>query len=161
LEQYRRNNLRSACRTTLAEADAHVLKRVVIDLRQNGGGDSRVISPLKSGLASRRKSIGHVYVLIGPATFSSAVDNATVLRRDLSATLVGEPSGGKPGGYGEIKFLTLPNSKLVVQYTTKRFGPSGDAAPSMLQPDLPAPRTLADALTGRDPALAAAIASVE
>ena len=97
---------------TLTEADAHPVKRVVIDLRQNGGGDSRVIGPLKSGLAARLQAIGHVYVLIGPLTFSSAVDNASELRHSLHATLVGEQAGETPGGYGEVKFLTLPNSRL-------------------------------------------------
>jgi hypothetical protein len=52
----------------LAEADAHPLKRVVIDLRQNGGGDSTVIAPLKSGLASRAKKVGRIQVLVGSMT---------------------------------------------------------------------------------------------
>jgi hypothetical protein len=132
----------------------------VIDLRQNGGGDSRVIGPLKSGLAARLKAIGHVYVLIGPMTFSSAVDNAMDLHRDLHATLVGEAAGGQPAGYGEIKTLTLPNSKIVVQYTTKFFGAAKGVDPLALNPDLGAPRLWADALAGRDPVLEAAIAAV-
>jgi hypothetical protein len=63
-----------AARQALAEADSHRVKRVVIDLRWNGGGDSSVINPLMSGLTSRLKSLGHIYVLMGPYTFSSAVD---------------------------------------------------------------------------------------
>ena len=61
-------------------------------------------------------------------------------------------------GYGELKLLTLPNSKLVVQYTTKYFGSKADG-PSTLKPDIAAPRTLADFLGGGDPALGAAIAA--
>jgi hypothetical protein len=57
-----------------------------------------------------------------------------------------------------VKQLVLPNSKLVIQYTTKFFGQK-EVAASALQPDIPAPRTLADALAGRDPALEAAIAA--
>ena len=140
----------------LAEADAHPVKRVVIDLRGNGGGDSRVIGPLKSGLAARLQAIGHVYVLIGPLTFSSAVDNASELRHSLQATLVGEKAG-ETRGYGEVKFLTLPNSKLVVQYTTKFSEPGKESG--ALAPDVEAPRKLADSLAGRDPALEAAIAA--
>ncbi len=141
----------------LAEADAHPVKRVVIDLRHNGGGDSRVIGPLKSGLAARLQAIGHVYVLIGPLTFSSAVDNASELRHSLHATLVGEKAGETPDGYGEVKFLTLPNSKLVVQYTSKFSEPGKES--DALTPDVEALRKLADALAGRDPALEAAIAA--
>jgi len=143
-------------RQALAEADAHPIKRVVIDLRWNGGGNSRIVGPLKSGLAQRAKSVGRVYVLIGPRTFSSALDNALELHKDLHATLVGEATGGSPSGYGEAMQFVLPNSQLTVQYTTKFFGQK-DAAPSSLQPQIPAPRTLADVLTGRDPALEAAL----
>jgi C-terminal processing protease CtpA/Prc len=142
----------------LAGADSHTVKRVVIDLRWNGGGNEHVIDPLRSGLEARLKSVGPVYVLIGPGTFSSAVDNAVTLRKDLSATLVGEPSGGMPGGYGEVDRLTLPNSKLVVRFTTKRWGAKGSSGPSTLAPDLHVPFKLADFIASRDPALDAAIA---
>ena len=143
-------------RQMFADSDAHTVKRVVIDLRRNGGGNSRVIDPLKNALASRLKTVGPVYVLIGPATFSSAVDNAGQLRRALSARLVGEPSGGMPGGYGEVSTLTLPNSKLVIRYTTKNRGTKGAGATALV-PDIPAPLKLEDFLAGRDPALDAAI----
>jgi C-terminal processing protease CtpA/Prc len=142
-----------------AEADAHTVKRVVIDLRWNGGGDSRVIGPLKSGLTARGKALGHIYVLIGPGTFSSALDNAMELHKDLAATLVGEPSGGSPDGYGEVATLTLPNSKLVVRFTTKRWGPKGSTTNTTLTPDLPVPFKLAEFIAGHDPALDAAIAA--
>jgi C-terminal processing protease CtpA/Prc len=98
-----------------------------------------------------------VAVLIGPETFSSAVQNAAELKQELKAKLVGEPTGGLPSGYGEVKTLTLPYSKVIVRYTTKNFGrPHGD----VLRPDISAPRTLADALHGRDPVLEAALAAL-
>jgi len=151
----------------LAEADAHALKRVVLDLRFNGGGDSSVIDPLQAGLDARSKSIGHLYVLIGPNTFSSAVLNALDLQhrlhvleshRSLKATLVGEPTGGSQNIYGEVKQVQLPNSGIHVAYTIKFFG-NQKAAPFTPQPDISAPRTLADDLAGRDAALEAAIAA--
>jgi hypothetical protein len=114
-----------------------------------------MIGPLKSGLVSRLKSLGRIDVLIGPGTFSSAVANAADLRHSLSATLVGEPTGGSPGGYGENRSLTLPNSKLVVWFTTRRIGPDD---PNTLTPDIAAPLRLADVLAGRDPAFNAAVA---
>jgi hypothetical protein len=122
-------------RQVLAAADANTPKRVVIDLRKNGGGDSRVIHPLASGVMA-----------------------ATDLRRDLRATLVGEPTGGKPSSYGEIKLITLPNSQVKVQYTTKWFGSHQDSEPQALVPDISAQRLINDALAGRDPVLEAAIA---
>ncbi len=136
-----------------ADADAHPVKRVVVDLRRNGGGNSRVIGPRKAGLAARRKSIGKLYVFIGPYTFSSAVDNAVELQRELGAVFVGEASGGMPDGYGEVSTVTLPNSKLVVQFTTKRWGAVGSAGPVSLVPKIAAPLRLTDILASRDPAL--------
>jgi C-terminal processing protease CtpA/Prc len=141
-------------RAVFAVADAQTVKRVVIDLRNNGGGNERVILPLKDGLLERRKSVGRVYVLIGPGTFSSAVVNAQQLRSSLSVILVGENTGGMLGGYGEASTVTLPNSKLVVQFTTKRWDTTG---PKTLVPNILAPLTIADFLAGRDPALDAAI----
>jgi hypothetical protein len=138
----------------LAGADAQAVKRVVIDLRWNGDGNSRVISPLVSGLASRRKALGPVFVLIGPSTFSSAVDNAVELQRVLAAKLVGEDSGGMPSGYGEVAKLALPNSKLVIRYTTKG---SGSGGAKTLTPDISAPFKLDDFVAGRDPGLDAAV----
>jgi hypothetical protein len=145
-------------RQVLAAADANTPKRVVIDLRKNGGGDSRLIRPLAGGLAGRLNKLGPVYVLVGPYTFSSGVMAAADLHRDLRATLVGEPTGGKPSSYGEIKLITLPNSQVKEQYTTKWFGSHQDSEPEGLVPDISAPRLITDALAGRDPVLEAAIA---
>jgi hypothetical protein len=145
-------------RQAFDEADSHPVKRIVIDLRWNGGGNSRVIDPLTSGLASRRANVGKIYALIGPYTFSSALDNALKLHKELSAILVGEPTGGAPNGYGEVRSLRLPNSKLVVRFTTKRWGPAGGAN-TTLNPDLLIPFKLSDFIAGHDPALDAAIAA--
>ena len=151
----------------LAEADAHPVKRVVIDLRLNDGGDSAIIDPLQDGLDARLKSIGHLFVLIGPGTFSSAMMNALFLQRginsrgrheNLKAILVGEPTGDGLNTLGNARPFVLPNSKITGQYTTKLIG-NPKAAPVTPQPDIAAPRTLASDLAGRDPALEAAIAA--
>lgn len=125
------------CAGVLATIDEGVatsparIERVVIDLRRNGGGNSVLLAPLIDGLA-RRESInrkGKLFALIGRRTFSSAMMNAYQLRNATKCQLVGEPTGGSPNGYGEVKQFRLPNSKLVVQYSTKHFkGPTpGDS----------------------------------
>jgi hypothetical protein len=147
-------------RQVLAATDSNSVKRVVIDLRWNGGGDSSVINPLKNGLSSRLRRPLKVIVLIGPGTFSSALDNAADLHKNLSATLIGEASGGTTEGYGEVSSVTLPNSQLVIRFTTKRWGPKrGNAAATTLTPEIPVPFKSADFIAGRDPALEAAIAA--
>jgi hypothetical protein len=141
----------------LAFADEHPVERVIIDLRFNGGGNSIVIWPLMSGLRKRDKSGSHLYVLIGPSTFSSAQNNAIEFRNGSHATLVGESTGEKPNGYGEVKTITLPNSGLTVQYCTEFFLMVKDADPSALEPDIKIGRTLDDVLAGRDPVLDTAL----
>ena len=94
--------------------------------------------------------------MIGPATFSSGLMAAMALRHDLKAVLVGEPSGEKPNSYGEVRLLTLPHSKVVVQYSTKFFRlAKGD--PLTFDPDVRAARSIADMLAGRDPVLDTAL----
>lgn len=144
-------------RDLFAFADGHAVERVLVDLRFNGGGNSRVIHPLVSGLKSRR---ARVYALIGPGTFSSGVLGAWELRRDARAVLVGEPTGERPNSYGEVRSFELPNSGIRVQYSTHFFRLVKDSDPPAFEPDVVARRTLADALAGRDPVLETALAHV-
>lgn len=142
-------------KSVLEEIDTRRPKRIVLDMRNNCGGDSRVIRPLRKGLLNRAGKIGTVYILIGPRTFSSAVDNAVEFRKTLRAVLVGEPAGGEPSSYGELKFLMLPNSRLVIQFTSKRFGSGIATGP--LMPDIAAPCTLPSVLAGQDPSMDAVL----
>jgi hypothetical protein len=94
-----------------------------------------------------------VFVLIGDGTFSSAQDNAIAMHRELSATLIGEATGERPNGYGEVRQLKLPNSGLQIRYSTEYFRMLKDSDPDALYPDIAAPPTLEDVLAGRDAAL--------
>jgi len=140
-----------------AFADAHQVDRVIVDLRFNGGGNSEVVSPLLTGLKARPALKSRVLVLIGPTTFSAAEDLAVELRYDFKATLIGEATGERPNGYGEVRTIQLPNSGLTVQYSTKYFRMIKDSDPSALEPDVRVGRNLEDALAGRDPVLEAAL----
>ena len=139
--------------------DAGAIKRVVVDLRFNQGGNSEVVRPLLEGLKARPglRAKGHLYVLIGRSTFSSGMMAAFDFRDQLHAILVGEPIGGKPNEYGEVKVFRLPNSNIEVQYTTKYFQLFKDSDPSTLEPDVTVVRAIADFLNGGDPVLDAAL----
>ena len=117
------------------DANPAAVERVVVDLRLNTGGDSRVITPLLDGLRERKSlsGKGRLYGVIGPATFSSGLMAAMALRNELNAVLVGEPSGEKPNSYGEVRLLTLPHSKVVVQYLDQVL-PPGQRRPAHVQP---------------------------
>jgi len=41
------------------------------------------------------------------------------LKRETNATLIGEPSRGHPNKTDNVEYMTLPHSKLSIEYTTK------------------------------------------
>lgn len=139
--------------------DANPVQRVIIDLRYNGGGNSTIIKPFIDGMRTRPalNTETTFFAFIGRGTFSSALMNAIDLATQTNAILLGEGTGGKPNGYGEVRDFTLPNSGLPVQYSTRFFnnvpGYEGDS----YQPDREIVMTAADVLAGRDPLLETAI----
>ena len=147
----------SFARRVLDDIDRRAPRAVIVDLRANGGGDSSVIDPLLSGLRSRSSlaQSGRLFAFIGNSTFSSALMNAISLKRENGAILVGEPTGGKPNGYGEVRSFTLPNSVLSVSYSVKFFRSWPDGDPESLLPDITAAVSSSDYREGRDPAMEA------
>ena len=127
-------------------------QKVIMDLRNNLGGDSTLLDPLIDELAFQQV---HLFVIIGRNTFSSALLNAFALKSKAGATIVGEPSGGKPNCYGEVKYLALPNSHLRVRFSTKYYHLVEDDTLLSLMPDIICPVKFADYRTGFDPCLAA------
>lgn len=141
--------------------------RVIVDLRNNGGGSDGVIMPLYYLLAEKHEQDGvALYTLIGDSTFSSALINAVEFKA-AGATLVGTPTGGSVDHFGEVSSFTLPNSGLAVQYSNNFFdlGSMLDAAKpygtESLPPDIEAPQTLADYLAGKDTAVETILARTD
>lgn len=146
-------------RNLFSLADSNAVKRVIVDLRDNRGGSSSVVWPLVSGLKSRPllKGKDRVFVLIGAGSFSSAIHEAIQLRNEAGATLIGQPTGGKPNCYGDASYFRLPNSQMEVHYCTKNFRLIKNADPPSLDPDIRVALSLKDFLAGRDPVLEAAL----
>lgn len=132
--------------------DGVMPEKLVIDLRNNGGGNSAVATPLIMTLRSHTgiNQRGRLFVLIGARTQSSAMMNALQLRRATDAILVGEPTGGRPNSYGEIKEMKLPRSGLSVWYSTKYFRQIEGEDPPSVMPDEHAEPSAADFFAGRD-----------
>jgi len=135
--------------------DDNPTKRLVIDLRQNGGGDffegrRHLIHPLKKRPALNEK--GRLFVIIGRQTFSAAMVNAIDFRKETNATLVGEPIGERPNSYSENDEMTLPNSRLVVSYSTRYYKFLEEDAPAV-QPDKRIDPNWVDFQAGRDPVM--------
>jgi hypothetical protein len=139
----------------LALVDSVRPERVLIDMRQNGGGDYTlgqryVIEPI--ALRSWLNRPDRLFVAIGANTFSAGMSNAAQFHTQTRATLVGTPIGERPNSYQEAREVHLPNTWLTVRYSTKyyRFAPSG---PNEVRPDLLIRTTWTDYRSGRDPVL--------
>jgi hypothetical protein len=139
----------------LALVDSVRPERVLIDMRQNGGGDYTlgqryVIEPI--ALRSWLNRPDRLFVAIGAHTFSAGMSNAAQFHTQTRATLVGTPVGERPNSYQEAREVHLPNTWLMVRYSTKyyRFAPSG---PNEVRPDLLIRTMWTDYRSGRDPVL--------
>jgi hypothetical protein len=132
------------------------VRKLVIDLRFNGGGDSRVLHPLIRTLERdyREGREYELYTIVGRGTFSSAVLNAIDLKQRAGAVLVGEPSAGRPNHYGEVKSMRLPHSGMRLFYSTKYFS-RYEKDSNALYPDISVAWSFADILTWNDEAMEA------
>lgn len=126
------------------------IENIVVDLRGNGGGDSRVAnefikyldvdeyqgwdSAIRFGwyLAKNedvsyknqkkeRVFVGELYVLTNTWTYSSAMDFAMLIADNGLGTIVGQPSGNLPDSYGDCLFFQMPNSQLAVSISYKKW----------------------------------------
>jgi hypothetical protein len=135
--------------------DGNPVRRLVIDMRQNGGGDflqgqKHLIQPLKERPALNDR--GHLYVIVGRRTFSAALANAIDLRKETKALLIGEPIGERPNSYSENDEMTLPNSGLVVSYSTRYYQFLDEDVPAVM-PDKRIDPNWEDFQAGRDPVM--------
>jgi hypothetical protein len=135
--------------------DREPVERLVVDMRQNGGGDftrgrDYIISEIKKRERLNRR--GHLFVVTGRWTFSAGMANAADFRNDTNALLVGEPTGGRPNGYQENREFMLPNSHLKVWVSTQFYKFQPQDTPGLMpdhriDPDWPSFRD------GRDPVM--------
>ncbi len=134
------------------------IRRVIVDVRLNHGGDNTTYGSLLALL--RRPAIGRKTVmLIGRGTFSAAGNFAGEVDLRTRARTVGEPSGGAPNQWGDSSTIVLPHAGLAVHVALYYV----EVAPqlgtrSATVPDLPVEATAADFFAGRDPVLARALA---
>jgi hypothetical protein len=133
-------------------------KRLIVDLRRNGGGDNMLCEPMRKRIGrSRFNRPGGLYVLIAPHTFSAAQNLANRMERETFALFVGEPTGSSPNHCGDAKQFKGRVTALPAQVSTVRWMDSSPADKRRaIMPDVLVPSTFADFLGGRDPVLEAA-----
>ena len=137
--------------------DKNAAEKFVVDLRRNGGGNSAIVRPLYDELEKRPALTekGKFFVLTSRQTFSSGFMNALEMKRKFGALWIGEPPSQAPVNFGEIKFFELPNSKVRVQYSTKKYVYDETEKRDFMPVDLAVEETFADYAKADDKVLQA------
>ncbi len=133
-------------------------EHLVLDMRDNGGGNLYNNRALIEGLVRRERfdSEGSLFVVVGRRTFSAAMNGVAQIDKYREPIFVGEPTGSSPNFVGETNFVRLPCSGVRVSLSNKRWqGTYAEDTRTWIAPDLYAPPTAAAFLAGRDPALEA------
>jgi hypothetical protein len=160
---YFRYNAVQPAGSTLADALRVAMRgkdvdRIVIDVRNNHGGDNTTYAAFVDYLASPEiDQPGRLFVLAGRLTFSAAGNFAAELAdRAEHEVFVGEPTGGAPNQFGDHVAIELPHTGITVTSAKVWVEVSADDRPAT-GPDLPVPFTAAAYFAGRDPVLDAAL----
>ena len=142
---------------TLKAAKAKRLRAVVVDLRNNPGGDNHTYVDLLDALVRVAKT-KRVVVIISRTTFSAAENFAADLERLVHPVFVGEPSGGSPNLYGDATVTSLPASGLTLHVATIYWQKSFADDPRVtIAPQVAVPLASTDFFAGRDPVLSAGV----
>ncbi|TAH38443.1 MAG: hypothetical protein EYC70_03420 [Planctomycetota bacterium] len=131
---------------------------LVIDMRENGGGNTGVVLALIHGLVrcDAVNRAGHLFVITGRRTFSAAMNCCSLLELHTAAVFVGEPTGSRPNFVGESTSFVLPCNQYRV-YCSSRYWQhvtSLDRRP-WIAPEIVAELSSTDFASNRDPALEA------
>ena len=136
--------------------------RVIVDVRQNPGGDNSTYLILRDLLEAFAESHpGATTVLTDRVTFSAASNFATEIERRTDARFIGEPMGGGLNFWDDVRWLELPNLPVPMRaaISVRHWVFADPDDPRLtIEPDVPVEVTAADFFAGRDPALEAALA---
>ena len=141
--------------------EAGSIRRLVLDLRQNPGGDNTTYGPLLELVRDFAAAHpGELRVLIDRVTFSAAANLSTEIEQRTDAVFIGEPMGGGLNFWDDVTFVRLDALPVPMQVGVStrywEFAEPDDPRLS-IEPDVTIPATAADFLAGNDPVLEAAL----
>ncbi|NIB38416.1 hypothetical protein HBA55_02405 [Pseudomaricurvus alkylphenolicus] len=148
----------------LQAIDEFYPQKLIVDVRNNGGGNSHLNALLINGIAER-KSInqrGKLFVITGRNTFSAAINFSGNMEIKTRTLFAGEKVGDRASFAGEAgpqaKYL-LPNSRTIVSLSFSEWISTYDNdGRDAIALDIPVTTAMQDILEGRDPVLEAVLA---
>lgn len=136
--------------------DENNADKLIIDLRNNLGGNNQILMPLIYSIIRHEKinSRGHLYVITGRKTWSAAMHCATWLERHTKAIFAGEPTGAAPNHFADAEVVFLPNSRIMLMVSRYYWQNSWpwDNRP-WIEPDIPVTLSSYDYFKYNDPVL--------
>lgn len=141
--------------------NSHNVQKLIIDERDNGGGDSFFNAPLINAIANNPSinQRGKLFVLTNHNTFSAAINFAGNMAVKTRALFVGEKVADRATFAGEVgpqARHSLPSSGIVVSLSFSEWNSTYDNDQrDAVGLDIPVTLTLKDFLSGRDPVLQA------
>ena len=136
--------------------------RLILDLRQNPGGNNTTSGPLLRLVQSfAADHPGATFVLTDRVTFSAAANLATEIEGSTDAIFMGEPMGGGLNFWDDVSFVLLRTLPIPMRMSvsTRYWQMAEPDDPRLtIEPDDAFPVTIADYLARRDPVLEAALA---
>lgn len=92
--------------------DSNDVDKFVLDIRMNGGGNNYLNKPVIQRIIESKKinRYGHLFIIIGAATFSAAQNLTNELEKYTEAIFVGEPTAENVNFWGDVKNEILPLS---------------------------------------------------
>lgn len=131
------------------EIESYNMSNLIIDLRNNKGGDSDVLDPLLDYIRKNKYEV-KTFILVGSDTYSSAIINLLDLSKLHNTVSVGEIPHGNPTHYGQVRSFELPNSKLRIFTSTKIFTFKGYKLGESFKPDYIVPQIPKELFMGED-----------
>ncbi|PRR80795.1 S41 family peptidase [Clostridium vincentii] len=140
-------------RELISFINENTVNKLVIDLRNNLGGNSQLLDEFIKDIQHCEKinRKGNLYVITGRETFSSALLNLYSLKAKTKAIFIGEPTGGKPNCYGEVERFKLKNSAITICHSTKYYKTIQNDKLLSFVPDINLEVSVENFIIGNDP----------
>lgn len=157
------DRLRPMLLEVFARASQPDVNRLIIDLRNNNGGNSALWQPIVHGIVrtARLSEPGRLFVVVGRLTESAAVAWATRIEGNSRAIFVGEPTASPPNFFNDPagprrERFNVPGSAINFRIANMReYWSDSEDDRAAIYPDLPVSLSWADFSSGRDPDLEA------
>jgi hypothetical protein len=148
-------------RRVFSFADTAPVERLVLDLRENAGGNNGLNREvIRDIIATRRiDQPGKLFVILGRKTFSAAQNLVNEIEHYTNAVTVGEPTGSPPRMYGDGRPVRLGRSGILAYVSTLDWATMDPREHRpYTAPMLFTPLTSEEYRNGEDPAMKAILA---